>query len=204
MIEALFFYVFSAVLIASALMVITARNPVHAVLFLIMAFFNAAALFVMLGAEFIAMILVIVYVGAVAVLFLFVVMMLDINFAALRVGMKKHLPVGLFVGAALFAELIWLYLSWQGSAGAAERVTMPTPDAAYITNTHALGHVLYTNYVYLFQISGLILLVAMIGAITLTLRDRAGVRRQKISEQVSRKPKDVLKIEKIATGAGVS
>ena len=204
MIEALFFYVFSAVLIASALMVITARNPVHAVLFLIMAFFNAAALFVMLGAEFIAMILVIVYVGAVAVLFLFVVMMLDINFAALRVGMKKHLPVGLFVGAALFAELIWLYLSWQGSAGAAERVTMPTPDAAYITNTHALGHVLYTNYVYLFQISGLILLVAMIGAITLTLRDRAGVRRQKISEQVSRNPKDVLKIEKIATGAGVS
>jgi NADH-quinone oxidoreductase subunit J len=204
MIEALFFYVFSAVLIASALMVITARNPVHAVLFLILSFFSAASLFVMLGAEFIAMILVIVYVGAVAVLFLFVVMMLDINFAGLRTGMKKHLPVMLFVGAALFAELAWLYLSWQGSAGAAERIGMPAPDAAYITNTHALGHVLYTNYVYLFQMAGLILLVAMIGAITLTLRHRAGVRRQKISEQVSRSPKDVLKIEKIATGAGVS
>src|SRR4051812_9290340 len=162
MIEALFFYVFSAVLILSSVMVISARNPVHAVLFLIMAFFNAAALFVMLGAEFIAMTLVIVYVGAVAVLFLFVVMMLDINFAALRKGILKHLPVGGLVGIVLLAEMLWIYLGWKPSTALAHAAS-PTPDT--LTNTHALGEVLYTQYIYLFQIAGLILLVAMVGAI---------------------------------------
>lgn len=204
MIEAIFFYAFSAVLLLSAMLVISARNPVHSVLFLILAFFNAAGLFVMLGAEFIAMILVIVYVGAVAVLFLFVVMMLDINFGELRRGMRQHAPVGAFVGAVLLAEFIWMYMSWGTEAGAAGRVAQPIPDATVISNTHALGRVLYTHYVYLFQISGLILLVAMIGAIVLTLRSRPGLRRQNIDAQVNRNPKDVLKIEKITTGAGVS
>jgi len=204
MIEAVFFYAFSAVLLLSALLVITARNPVHSVLFLILTFFNAAGLFVMLGAEFLAMTLVIVYVGAVAVLFLFVVMMLDINFADLRRGMLKHAPVGALVGGLLMAEFIWMYTSWQTGAGAMERVAQPIPDAAVVSNTHALGQVLYTHYVFMFQVSGIILLVAMIGAITLTLRSRPGVRRQSVSDQVNRNPKDVLKVEKITTGAGVS
>ncbi len=203
MIEAIFFYAFSAVLIASAMMVVIARNPVHAVLFLILAFFNAAGLFVMLGAEFIAMMLVIVYVGAVAVLFLFVVMMLDINFEELRRGLRRHIPLGAFVGTVLLAELIWFYTSWEMDPAALSRVASPAPDAAVITNTHALGLVLYTQYVYLFQVAGLILLVAMIGAITLTLRKRSGVLRQDISKQVNRSVKDVIRIEKIATGAGV-
>jgi len=191
------------VLILGSVMVISARNPVHAVLFLILTFFNAAALFVMLGAEFIAMTLVIVYVGAVAVLFLFVVMMLDINFAALRKGIKKNLAVGGLVGAVLLAEMVWLYLSWTTSPGAAARAASPTPDANVVTNTHALGMVLYTQYLYLFQVAGLILLVAMIGAITLTLRKRTDTRRQNISSQIHRDPKDVLKVVKVATGAGV-
>jgi NADH-quinone oxidoreductase subunit J len=203
MIEALFFYVFSAVLILSSIMVISAKNPVHAVLFLILAFFNAAGLFVMLGAEFIAVTLVIVYVGAVAVLFLFVVMMLDINFAKLREGMLKHLPVGGLVGLLLLAEMFWIYKSWTPSPDAASRAASPTPDASVMTNTQALGEVLYTQYFYLFQIAGLILLVAMIGAITLTLRKRGDVRRQKVSDQVSRNPKEVVKVIKVATGAGV-
>jgi NADH-quinone oxidoreductase subunit J len=203
MIEAIFFYVFSAVLTLSAMMVISARNPVHAVLFLILAFFNAAGLFVMLGAEFIAMILVIVYVGAVAVLFLFVVMMLDINFAGLRKGMMKHIPVGGFVGAVLLAELVWLYKSWAMEPAAMARAASPAPDAGVVTNTHALGQVLYTQYVYPFQLAGLILLVAMIGAITLTLRHRSGTRRQDVSKQVARKAEDVLKIVKVDSGAGV-
>ncbi len=205
MIEAIFFYAFSAVLVASAVMVITARNPVHSVLFLILAFFNAAGLFVMLGAEFIAMIMVIVYVGAVAVLFLFVVMMLDINFAELRKGMSKNAPVGGFVGLVLLAEFAWMYAGWKGGDAAADlRAFQPIPKAVEISNTHALGYVLYTDYVYLFQISGLILLVSMIGAITLTLRARTGVRRQNIADQIARDPKDVLKIEKISSGTGVS
>lgn len=204
MIEAIFFYVFSAVLIASAIGVIAARNPVHSVLFLILSFFNAAGLFIMLGAEFIAMILVIVYVGAVAVLFLFVVMMLDINFGELRKGMMKHAPVGGFVGLVLLAEFVWMYRSWGTHPSAATHAAHPTPGVAEMTNTHALGEILYTHYVYLFQLSGLILLVAMIGAITLTHRNRKNVRKQDISAQINRNPKDVLKIEKIATGAGVS
>ena len=206
MIEALFFYAFSAVLIISAVMVISVRNPVHAVLFLILAFFYAAGLFVLLGAEFIAMTLLIVYVGAVAVLFLFVVMMLDVNFTDLRSGMKKHLPVGGLVGVVLLVEMTFLYMSWTADPAAMERAAQssPTPDAAVVTNTHALGQILYTQYMYLFQIAGLVLLVAMIGAITLTLRQRPGLRRQSISKQVNRKVEDVLKIVKVTTGAGVS
>ena len=203
MIEAIFFYAFSAVLLLSAFMVISARNPVHAVLFLILAFFNAAGLFVLLGAEFIAMILVIVYVGAVAVLFLFVVMMLDINFADLRKGMRRYLPVGSLVGVIMILEFIWLFASWYSGADPA-RLAHATPDASKINNTHALGLILYTDYAYIFQISGLILLVAMIGAITLTLRERPEVRRQKVSDQVSRKAADVLRVEKINSGEGVS
>ena len=203
MIESAFFYIFSAVLLFSGAMVISARNPVHAVLFLILAFFNAAGLFVMLGAEFIAMILVIVYVGAVAVLFLFVVMMLDINFAKLRGGFAKHMPAGLAVGGILLAELVWLYT--VHTPGVPPEVRQPTPDPLMVTNTHALGQVLYTNYIYLFQVSGIILLVAMIGAITLTHRGRGSdSRRQNVSNQVNRQVKDVIKIEKISSGAGVS
>ena len=204
MIEAIFFYVFSAVLIASGVLVISARNPVHSVLFLILAFFNAAGLFVMLGAEFIAMIMVIVYVGAVAVLFLFVVMMLDINFAELRKGMLRHAPVGALVGGVLLAEFCWMYLKWSADPAAQEHIAQRTPDAAAVGNTEALGMILYTDYAYLFQISGLILLVAMIGAITLTHRRRPDLRRQDIASQVARNPADVLKIEKIQSGAGVS
>jgi len=203
MIAAAFFYVLSALLILSAMMVISARNPVHSVLFLILAFFNAAALFVMLGAEFIAMTLVIVYVGAVAVLFLFVVMMLDINFAELQRGMMKHLPLGGLVGGVLLSELIWIYASWTTDPAALARVSSPAPDADVMTNTHALGQVLYTQYVYPFQIAGLVLLVAMIGAITLTLRRRKDTRRQDVSKQVARKAKDVLQVVKVETGAGV-
>ncbi len=204
MIEAIFFYVFSAILIASGVAVISARNPVHSVLFLILAFFNAAGLFVMLGAEFIAMIMVIVYVGAVAVLFLFVVMMLDINFAELRKGMLRHAPVGALVGGVLLAEFCWMYLKWSSDPSAAGHVAQKTPDLAQVNNTEALGMILYTDYAYLFQISGLILLVAMIGAITLTHRRRPDLRRQNIASQVARNPADVLKIEKIQSGTGVS
>lgn len=204
MVDAIFFYAFASVLVLSAVMVISARNPVHSVLFLILAFFNAAGLFVMLGAEFVAMILAIVYVGAVAVLFLFVVMMLDINFEDLRKGMRKHLPVGTLAGGLLLFELIWLYRQWPSdNAQALARVAAPVPDAAVVTNTHALGQVLYTQYVYPFQLAGLVLLVAMIGAITLTLRKRASTRRQNVADQIARKASDVLKVVKVETGAGV-
>jgi NADH-quinone oxidoreductase subunit J len=204
MIETVFFYLFSAILILSALLVITAKNPVHSVLFLILAFFNAAGLFVMLGAEFLAMTLVIVYVGAVAVLFLFVVMMLDIDFVELRKGTKKYAAIGGFIGAVLLAEMLFMFHAWEGDVSALARAVQPVPDPTVISNTHALGHVLYTHYVYLFQVSGLILLVAMIGAITLTLRQRPETRRQNVADQIARDPKDVLKVEKITSGAGVS
>lgn len=202
MIEALFFYVFSAVLVLSSLMVISARNPVYAVLFLILAFFNAAGLFVMLGAEFIAMTLVIVYVGAVAVLFLFVVMMLDVDFAALKKGALKHLPVGGLVGLALLAEMVWMYLGWHAAPEASGHLASPAPEG--VSNTQALGEIIYTQYVYLFQLAGLVLLVAMIGAITLTLRQRPDVRRQNVSAQVARRPKDVISIAKAPVGEGVA
>ena len=187
MIAALAFYVFAAILIASAVMVVTSRNPVHSVLFLILAFFNAAALFLLAGAEFLAMILVIVYVGAVAVLFLFVVMMLDIDFAQLRQGFQRYLPIGGIIGGILFLELLFVFGSWQFADDAEGLRLNAVPADPGLTNTQAIGRILYTDYVFLFQASGLILLVAMIGAIVLTLREkRTDSRRQNIAVQVAR------------------
>jgi NADH-quinone oxidoreductase subunit J len=198
MIGVIAFYAFATVLIASSLLVITARNPVHSVLFLILAFFNAAGLFVLLGAEFVAMILVIVYVGAVAVLFLFVVMMLDIDFIKLRKGAKQFVPLGAVVGLALLAELVMLYQVWP------KPPALPTPDILDVDNTKALGNVLYTQYVFPFQVSGLVLLVAMIGAIVLTLRARTGVLRQRVGTQVERTQAESMDIQKVSVGTGVS
>ena len=185
MIPTVAFYLFAAILVASAVMVVTSRNPVHSVLFLILAFFNAAALFLIAGAEFLAMILVIVYVGAVAVLFLFVVMMLDIDFSRLREGFQRHLPIGAAVGGVLFLELLLVLGAWRFGDTATTLRGAPRP--AGVGNTEALGRVLYTDYVFLFQAAGLILLVAMIGAIVLTHRDRVRSRRQDIAAQVSRR-----------------
>ena len=201
MLYGIVFYLFSTILVGSAIAVIASRNPVHSVLFLILAFFNAAGLFIMLGAEFIGMMLVIVYVGAVAVLFLFVVMMLDINFKDLRVGVMKYFPIGLGVGALLLFELITIYSAWQFSDSM--NLTGSNPIAENISNTEALGHVLYTKYFLIFQMSGLILLVAMIGAIVLTLRKRPNVKKQVIYDQVNRKVSDVIEIQKITPGTGV-
>lgn len=203
MISALAFYLFAFITLLSAIMVITVKNPVHSVLFLILAFFNAAGLFVLLGAEFIAMILVIVYVGAVAVLFLFVVMMLDISFADLRKGAMQYVPVGLTVGGALMVELIIVFAAWQFAGSVSQNIISPTPDATKISNTEALGHILYTDYVYPFQAAGLILLVAMIGAIVLTHRRRPGVRKQKIADQVSRTREEAMEIQKVTPGTGI-
>lgn len=202
LVQALAFYFFAGILIISSLMVITARNPVHSVLFLILAFFNAAGLFVMIGAEFIAMILVIVYVGAVAVLFLFVVMMLDVDFSNLRKGVMQYISIGLIVGGILVFELITLYMYWMFSDVATENIDVSTLDAD-ITNAHQLGMVLYTDYILAFQLSGLVLLVAMIGAIVLTSRQRPNVKKQVVSKQQSRKAADVLEIKKVTSGTGV-
>jgi NADH-quinone oxidoreductase subunit J len=197
MLHALVFYALSAVLLASAVMVVASRNPVHAVLFLILCFFNAAGLFLLMGAEFLAMILVIVYVGAVAVLFLFVVMMLDIDFRQLRRGVAKYLPVGGAVGLILLVELVLVATGWISNAGALSNA------ATDVENTRALGRVLYTDYVFPFQVSGLILLVAMIGAIILTLRHRPDLRRQRTAEQLERKIVDVIEVRKVESGKGV-
>ena len=194
MIEAAFFYLFAAVMLGAGLMVVVSRNPVFSVLFLILAFFNAAGLFVLIGAEFIAMLLVVVYVGAVAVLFLFVVMMLDINFAEMRAGFQKYLPLGLIVGGILVFELV-AAIYGDAFSGA----TLPAMPE--ISNTRALGNELYTKYLYLFQIAGLILLVAMIGAISLTMRRRSGVRRQVISEQNRRRREDSVEVIDVPVGA---
>jgi len=194
MIEALFFYLFAAVMLGAGLMVVVSRNPVYSVLFLILAFFNAAGLFVLVGAEFIAMLLVVVYVGAVAVLFLFVVMMLDINFAEMRAGFQKYLPIGLIVGGILVFELV---AAMYGDAFSGATL----PAVAEISNTRALGNVLYTKYMYLFQVAGLILLVAMIGAISLTMRRRSGVRRQVIADQNMRRREDSVEIVDVPVGA---
>jgi NADH-quinone oxidoreductase subunit J len=203
MIEQLAFYLFSAVLVASAIMVVFSKNPVHSVLFLILAFFNAAGLFILLGAEFVAMILVIVYVGAVAVLFLFVVMMLDINFTELRQGINSYLPFGIFLGVVLFIELAFLvFQNWVAPQSVALAAAAPAPMAAEVSNTRALGQLIYTHYLYVFQVAGLILLVAMIGAIVLTLRHRPGVQRQRIADQIGRKRSDVLAVKQVSTGAG--
>jgi NADH-quinone oxidoreductase subunit J len=201
MIAALAFYLFAIIAVASGVMVISARNPVHSVLFLILAFFNAAGLFVLVGAEFLAMILVIVYVGAVAVLFLFVVMMLDINFTELRQGFQRYLPIGATIGFILLVELLLIFGAW---AFAPQLVaTAPVPADPSISNTEALGALLYTRYLYAFQASGVILLIAMIGAIVLTLRAREGVRRQKISVQLARRREDAVAIVKVRSGEGV-
>ena len=197
MIDALFFYLFSGVMLTSGLMVVVSRNPVYSVLFLILAFFNAAGMFVLIGAEFLAMLLVVVYVGAVAVLFLFVVMMLDINFAEMRAGFRKYLPLGLVVGGILVFELVTVM---YGDAFS----NTSLPVTSDIANTTQLGGVLYTKYVFLFQIAGLILLVAMIGAISLTMRKRVGVRRQSIADQINRRPEDVMEIVTIPSGKAQS
>lgn len=202
-IEAFAFYLFAGILLLSALMVITARNPVHSVLFLVLAFFNSAGLFVLLGAEFIALILVIVYVGAVAVLFLFVVMMLDISFADLRKGAMEYTPIGLIIGAILLTELIIIYGAWQFTPNKNENLAAPVANYADVTNTEALGQLIYTDYIFAFQSAGLILFVAMIGAIVLTHRTRAGVRKQSIADQQARRPEDVMTIEKITPRTGV-
>ncbi len=201
--QAISFYAFAAVTVAAGVMVISARNPVHSVLFLILAFFNAAGLFVLMGAEFIAMILVIVYVGAVAVLFLFVVMMLDINFVELRQGFLQYLPIGALVGLVLLAELVLILGSWAIAPDTASRAAAPTPAITETTNTHAIGQVLYTDYIFLFQAAGLILLIAMIGAIVLTLRSREGVKRQRISDQVARTREESVEVRHVEPGSGV-
>jgi NADH-quinone oxidoreductase subunit J len=193
MIEALFFYLFAGVMLASGLMVVVSRNPVYSVLFLILAFFNAAGMFVLIGAEFLAMLLVVVYVGAVAVLFLFVVMMLDINFSEMRAGFQKYLPLGLVVGGILVFELVTAMYSDAFS-------NSMLPAVSKIANTTQLGSVLYTKYVFLFQIAGLILLAAMIGSISLTMRKRVGVRRQSIADQNSRRREEVLEVVKMPSG----
>jgi NADH-quinone oxidoreductase subunit J len=201
LLQTIAFSFFSAIMIAAAIMVIAARNPVHSVLFLILTFFNAAALFVLLGAEFLAWILVIVYVGAVAVLFLFVVMMLDIDFAELKRGAMDYLLVGGGVGALLLAELIFLVsFNWHTAPTAHSALAVATPTG--VSNTAALGRVIYTDYVYYFQIAGLILLVAMIGAIVLTLRQRPGVRRQSIGRQVARTPAMAVDMVDLKPGQG--
>ncbi len=200
-IPAIAFYLFAAVTIVSGLMVVTSRNPVHSVLWLILAFFNSAGLFVLMGAEFLAMVLVVVYVGAVAVLFLFVVMMLDINFQNLRQGAQNYAMIGGIIGVVLLIELVMLIL---GNFALPEGLTgaQPAPPIDVMTNTHALGHVLYTDYFYLFQAAGMVLLVAMIGAIVLTLRQRPGVRKQNISDQMNRRAADTLEVVKVQTGQG--
>jgi NADH-quinone oxidoreductase subunit J len=202
MIETAAFYLFAIILILSAAMVITSRNPVHSVLFLILAFFNAAGLFILLGAEFVALILVIVYVGAVAVLFLFVVMMLDISFADLRKGAMQYVPLGLVLGGVLLAELTAIFGAWHFAPQSIQNMASPAPLATELENTHALGSIIYTQYILAFQISGVILLVAMIGAIVLTHRVRSGVRRQNVSAQVARNPSDVIDVKTIAPGSG--
>jgi NADH-quinone oxidoreductase subunit J len=198
-IQAIAFYVFALVAVGSAVMVISARNPVHSVLYLILAFFNAAGLFVLMGAEFLAMILVVVYVGAVAVMFMFVVMMLDINFAQLRQGFLRYLPIGGVIGLILLAELLLILAGWTLAPEATHVAAAPTPDQ--VTNTRALGQLIYTHYAYLFQIAGLILLIAMIGAIVLTHRRRPGIRRQQIAAQIARE--NSIEVRKVPTGRGI-
>jgi NADH-quinone oxidoreductase subunit J len=199
----LFFYLFAGVCVASAFMVIAARNPVHSVLFLILAFVNAAGLFVMMGAEFLAMILIVVYVGAVAVLFLFVVMMLDVDFAELRQGFLNYLPVGALVGLMVLVELLLVVGAWAIGPGVPKAITAPILPLSSVTNTQALGLVLYTRYIYFFQAAGLVLLVAMIGAIVLTLRHKPNVKRQSAAAQVARTPQTAIEIRHVRPGEGI-
>jgi NADH-quinone oxidoreductase subunit J len=202
-VTAAFFYLFASITIASAFMVIAARNPVHSVLFLILAFVNAAGLFLLMGAEFLAMILVIVYVGAVAVLFLFVVMMLDVDFAELRQGYLQYLPIGVLIGCIVLLELVAVAGTWAISPTVLRTPLTAIPPADQVSNTEAIGRVLYTQYFYFFQAAGLVLLVAMIGAIVLTLRERPGVRRQDISRQVARSKETAVELRKVPFREGV-
>ncbi|MBV7256679.1 NADH-quinone oxidoreductase subunit J [Pacificimonas sp. WHA3] len=203
MVEAIIFYMLAGIILLSGTAVILSRNPVHSVLWLILAFFNAAGLFLMLGAEFLAMILVIVYVGAVAVLFLFVVMMLDIDFAKLREGFVSYLPFGLILAGVLAAELIVAAMAAVVVGSPGEPVAPVIAAAADVSNTEALGALIYTKYAYVFQASGMVLLTAMIGAIVLTHRQRSGVKRQNIGQQVARRPEDAVIITKPGVGQGV-
>ncbi len=200
---ALFFYLFATLAIASAVMVIFSRNPVHSVLFLILTFVNAAGLFVIIGAEFLAMILIVVYVGAVAVLFLFVVMMLDIDIAKMREGILEYLPIGAAIGTILLAEMTFVFAAWVISPDAMKLAVSPIPTGQGITNTEAIGLLLYTKYIYFFQAAGMVLLVAMIGAIVLTLRHKPNVKRQNIAEQVGRTPATSIEIKDVKPGQGL-
>ncbi|MBK9078067.1 MAG: NADH-quinone oxidoreductase subunit J [Hyphomicrobium sp.] len=198
MVTAFFFYLFSTLAIASGACVVLAKNPVHAVLYLILTFFNAAGLFVLLNAEFLAMLLIVVYVGAVAVLFLFVVMMLDVDFDELKAGFIKNAPIGALVGGIVLAELVALF-AFQGLTFAPGKIAAAAMPSG-LSNTEALGHIIYTKYVFFFQTSGMILLVAMIGAIVLTLRHRQNVKRQSISEQNARSPATAMEVIKLPSG----
>ncbi|MEI8394617.1 MAG: NADH-quinone oxidoreductase subunit J [Rhodospirillaceae bacterium] len=202
-VETCVFYFFAITMLLSGVMVISVRNPVHSVLYLILAFFLASGLFILLGAEFLAMTLVIVYVGAVAVLFLFVVMMLDISFNELRHRVFRYLPIGAMLGVILLVELVMVMGDWVVEPHALVKPGSPTPPLDQVTNTAALGHVLYTDYVYIFQSAGLILLIAMLGAIVLTLRNRAYVRHQDIAVQTSRLPSDVVTVRKVKSREGI-
>jgi NADH-quinone oxidoreductase subunit J len=201
-IQAIAFWIFAIVAVISGALVVANKNPVYSVLFLILTFFNAAGLFVLLGAEFLAMMLVVVYVGAVAVLFLFVVMMLDINFAELRQGFVRYLPIGAIIGIILVAELIFVFGGWSLAPSSASTIAAPTPAIDQVSNTQALGMLLYTKYFYLFQASGMVLLVAMIGAIVLTHRERVGVKRQKIASQIDR-TRATVEIKNVPSGSGI-
>ncbi|WP_350334087.1 NADH-quinone oxidoreductase subunit J [Coralliovum pocilloporae] len=198
-----FFYLFAAVMVAAAFMVISSRNPVHSVLFLILTFFNASGLFILIGAEFLAMLLVVVYVGAVAVLFLFVVMMLDVDFVELRQGFLQYLPVGGLVAFVLLAELVLVFGSSVISPDVAGNAVVPIPDAATATNVEAFGQVLYTKYAFFVEVASFVLVVAMIGAIVLTLRHKEGVKRQNVADQVARTPEDAIEIKKVESGKGL-
>jgi NADH-quinone oxidoreductase subunit J len=202
-VPALFFYLFAGVCVASAFMVIASKNPVHSVLYLILAFVNAAGLFILLGAEFLAMILVIVYVGAVLVLFLFVVMMLDVDFAELRQGFLQYLPIGALLAIVLVFELALVAGAWVIGPDVKQAVATPIPPIASVLNTEALGHVLYTRYVYFFQASGVVLLVAMIGAIVLTLQHKPNIKRQNIAAQIARNRASAIEVVKVPSGQGL-
>jgi len=204
LLHAIFFYLFASVTVASAVMVIASRNPVHSVLFLILAFVNAAGLFILMGAEFLAWILIIVYVGAVALLFLSVVMMLDVDFAELKSGMLSYLPIGALIGAVLLVELLIIVGAWAVGADVSKSITAPIPPSSQVSNTTALGLVLYTNYIYFFQAAGVILLVAMIGAIVLTHHHKPNVRRQIVAEQIARSKNTAIEIVKVKSGQGLS
>jgi NADH-quinone oxidoreductase subunit J len=201
---AAFFYIFSGIAIASAFMVVASRNPVHSVLFLILTFVNGAGLFLLMGAEFLAMILVVVYVGAVAVLFLFVTMMLDVDFAELRQGFLQYLPVGALIGVIFLIELVLVVGGWVVNPALLRLPMTAVPPPDQLTNTEAIGRVLYTQYFYFFQAAGLILLVAMVGAIVLTLRERVGVRRQVVARQVARTPEEAVELRKVPSRQGVA